>query len=329
MVDVVRLNALPPNMGAFVADMAPAFARVYGEAAAADYAANALGIMGANAAHPSVLTHALCGADGSARAISMAALREGTGSVTLLHVLPTWRGMDFEQELVRAAFRALREQGAENIRCELLPMCPLHLDPVFAELGFRAFPRRLMGADSDSPILGRSGPLESQPLTPGDLRDAASVMVDAYTAHGDADLHPEVNNRDLAHKFLLTVLMGGFGEYSPAWCRRLVRSGETQGMIAGCRVAPGTGFVLQVAVRRAVQGTGLGGVLLRELAQIFREDGLQRMVLGVTSSNRARRLYERLGFTTLADVTAYVWNARGHDGQQRVRHDPHARRIAL
>jgi len=59
MVNVLRVNGLPPNMGEFVADMAPAIARVYGEAAAADYAANALDIMGANAAHPSVMTHTL------------------------------------------------------------------------------------------------------------------------------------------------------------------------------------------------------------------------------------------------------------------------------
>ncbi|MCC6154607.1 MAG: GNAT family N-acetyltransferase, partial [Candidatus Hydrogenedentes bacterium] len=50
-----------------------------------------------------------------------------------------------------------------------------------------------------------------------------------------------------------------------------------------------------------------GTQLILELAHCFREAGLERIALGVTNDNPARRLYERLGFRKILPVNAYVW----------------------
>jgi ribosomal protein S18 acetylase RimI-like enzyme len=80
-------------------------------------------------------------------------------------------------------------------------------------------------------------------------------------------------------------------------------------VVLGAIIAPGTGFVLQVAVRREKQGHGLGTDLLRGLAAAFRDAGLRDVALGVTRGNPAEGLYARLGFEVLREVNAYVWEA--------------------
>ncbi len=46
---------------------------------------------------------------------------------------------------------------------------------------------------------------------------------------------------------------------------------------------------------------------MREAADAFRRQGLDRTALGVTVDNPARRLYERLGFAPIKPIDAYAW----------------------
>jgi ribosomal protein S18 acetylase RimI-like enzyme len=103
------------------------------------------------------------------------------------------------------------------------------------------------------------------------------------------------------------VANGGFGPSRPEYIRLAKESRGGEGVVIGCEISPGWGFVIQVAVRRAHWGRGLGAALLNDLAAEFRKAGLKHMGLGVTSENPARRLYERLGFHTLREVDAFVW----------------------
>ncbi|UFU02338.1 GNAT family N-acetyltransferase [Ruania suaedae] len=70
---------------------------------------------------------------------------------------------------------------------------------------------------------------------------------------------------------------------------------------------PGFGFVaedvpeLSMAVISHHRGRGIGSGLLRALATRLQTAGIPRISLSVEHGNRARALYERLGFTTFAE----------------------------
>ena len=68
------------------------------------------------------------------------------------------------------------------------------------------------------------------------------------------------------------------------------------GTIQGLQVE-GWGAVQNLGIDPGHRSLGLGSVLLQNAARGFREAGLQRMHLEVTTDNTAAiRLYERLGF---------------------------------
>lgn len=72
---------------------------------------------------------------------------------------------------------------------------------------------------------------------------------------------------------------------------------------------PGYGFVdattpeLAMGVVRACRGRGIGTRLLRALIAAAREQGLASLSLSVEPDNRARRLYERVGFRQVGQVS--------------------------
>ena len=56
------------------------------------------------------------------------------------------------------------------------------------------------------------------------------------------------------------------------------------------------GFVDEIWLREAVRGRGMGGEALSELLKTLEAAGVRAMHLEVSESNRASRLYRRLGF---------------------------------
>jgi GNAT superfamily N-acetyltransferase len=56
---------------------------------------------------------------------------------------------------------------------------------------------------------------------------------------------------------------------------------------------------IAIAVREGRRGEGVGGRLLRALAELAREQGFERLSLSVEAENPARRLYERAGYREL------------------------------
>jgi ribosomal protein S18 acetylase RimI-like enzyme len=305
MFSVRSLEGLPDNFDEFVDEIAAGLRDLYGPRAAEAYRQTASTTVGAAVLHPSV--EAVAVDDGPRVAGFLLALtRLNMAQISFIHVLRRHAGYGIEQLLLEETVRRLRKIPVEGIVAEFVPLCRLDLDETYATLGFDRVERLLMTARLGSPRLAPPGP-EGIVCDERNAADVAGVVVEAYRDHPGRMLHIEVRTHESALEFVRSALQGGYGPAHPGFVRGVVRDGRLAAAIVGCEVAPDVGFVLQVAVRPACQRQGLGSQLLRQLAQRFRQAGLTRMALGVTKTNPALGLYERLGFRPLRPVTAHVW----------------------
>ena len=78
------------------------------------------------------------------------------------------------------------------------------------------------------------------------------------------------------------------------------------------RVVAGEAELLLLAVRRSVQGRGVGQLLLDRFTAIAKRRGAKRLHLEVREGNRAIRLYKRAGFSEVGRRKDYY---NGRDGE--------------
>lgn len=304
-MELLRLESLPPNFRGFADEIAPGVARLYGQEAGAAYRVVAAANLSAQLKTAGAAAYAV-GTPDEAAGMIVGVQRDEVGRITLLHVLKRFTGRGVENLLVEALVEEFRHRGLPGVVCECLPFCEIDAAEAFAGMGFTTIRRLLMMAPLDAS--GLAPPSQEGGLCEGAaLQDAAQVIVDAYAGDPGRELHAEVRSQRRAHRFLEQALAGRFGTVRPGYVRMLSREGQPAAVVVGCEVAPGVGFVLQVAVAPRFRGAGLATQLIRELAERFRQAGLTRVGLGVTVSNPARRLYERLGFETVRPVDAFVW----------------------
>ena len=94
------------------------------------------------------------------------------------------------------------------------------------------------------------------------------------------------------------------------------REGRVAGGLVVTRLPPagwwtGGAWIAEVFVVPALQGKGLGRLLVTHAVELARLAGQQRIGLTVTKGNPAERLYRRLGFSRIR--TLYVLEAPGVD----------------
>jgi ribosomal-protein-alanine N-acetyltransferase len=89
-----------------------------------------------------------------------------------------------------------------------------------------------------------------------------------------------------------------------------VRDGRVVGFVIVCMAGPFVGYIQTVAVAAEERGRGLGGRLVAHAeGRIFRES--PNVFLCVSTFNPgARRLYRRLGYTEVGELSDYL--VRGH-----------------
>lgn len=300
------LETLPKNFETYTEEISEGLCGLYGPQAAVEYRRKAQTVFRANIAHPSVVALGAFDRDRVA-GLLFGLLREPMAEISHVHILREYSGQGVEVQLVREAAAVLRMNPIERMVVELVPFCALDLKEVLAELGFEYIARQLMRISLEAPGLAPAEAWHSVPLRPEDWAGAAACIVDAYRGHPGHRLHFEVGHVDRALDFLARVHNGNYGPVTPGFVRMVAEGGQCAGVVLACELAPRVGFVLQVAVSPAFQGRGMGTTLLREVAGVFRDRGLESMVLGVTRDNPARRLYERLGFSEIRPVEAYVW----------------------
>ena len=136
------------------------------------------------------------------------------------------------------------------------------------------------------------------------LADAADVAALHYLSHTQsfaAFASPGwVANRRLDdYRAQRRDFLGGQVPRSSAWVARV--DGRTVGVV---RVTPmeeeGVAQLSSMHVHPDMQGRGIGRALMKVAEDFIRETGYRRSILGVIQANdRARRLYERSGWTVV------------------------------
>lgn len=139
---------------------------------------------------------------------------------------------------------------------------------------------------------------------------AAQLIASAYVGHVDSHINDQYRSAAGARRFLFNIVqypgcgtfyrLGSFAARDP--------EGRLCGLCLTSMVAPDVGHITQICVANWVRGEGVGYELLRQSMLALRAAGCSKVSLTVTASNReAIRLYERTGFYTRRQFSAYVW----------------------
>lgn len=239
---------------------------------------------------------------------------ETKGLVGGLYVTPRFDPVDTGRTILSEMLAAMRAlPGVHRIEAQLMPF-GAPLDQTFVAENFRLYPRQFMLL----PLKHWTG--EAAPLPVGlrleDWDDrffepCAGLIHAAYAGHIDSEINDQYRSESGALKFLKNIiLLPGCGQFCtdasfvvrPPSSDRLVAA-----VLTSC-VSHGVGHTTQICVLPGYQGLGLGRRLMAAAVQALRSRRFHALSLTVTSANTAAvKLYDRLGFHTLKNFSAAVW----------------------
>ncbi len=136
------------------------------------------------------------------------------------------------------------------------------------------------------------------------LREHALAKFNSFREELDANVFPCLSKRDGCLRLMGEITNRGDFLPGATWLIRHREADPVSGAIMPHAVGTiqglstdGWGSIQNLGIDPDHRGKGLGSILLSKAAQGFREAGLERMHLEVTTENTgAIRLYERLGF---------------------------------
>ncbi len=140
---------------------------------------------------------------------------------------------------------------------------------------------------------------------------AAALIAEAYAGHVDGWINDQYRSPAGAHRFLHNIVAyPGCGTFSqPAsYLAFEGATGRLCGLSLASLVSPESGHITQICVSPSVRGTGIGHALLRQSLLALRRIACRSVGLTVTAANEgAVALYERVGFRTVRQFSAYAW----------------------
>jgi ribosomal protein S18 acetylase RimI-like enzyme len=247
-----------------------------------------------------------------------------------LYVSSRWPQLRLAQELLDYTLQTLRAlPRTERIEAQLIPF-GFDLAQTLAREGFRLYPRHFMlldlratgGADPAGAASGRVPPAAISGLRLERWDDryfapCARLIQLAYANHTDGEINDQYRSESGALKFLKNIiLLPGCGQFQPqaSFVLRPPHSHELAGVILTSLVAPRVAHITQICVMPGYQRHGIGRRLMESAIDTLRARGVEELSLTVTAANeRAVRLYQKIGFTTIKTFTAGVWLPNGLD----------------
>jgi GNAT superfamily N-acetyltransferase len=253
-------------------------------------------------------------------------LEEHKGLVGGLFVSPRHSQQELSHRLLTDILTTLSGiPKLERVEAQLIPF-GYALEPVLSEYGFHLYMRQFMLASLPArdgapvfdvvPGLIQEGPGAGMILERWDHRyfePCARLIQLAYADHVDGEINDQYRTEAGALRFLKNIIiLPGCGQFQPeaSFVLREPHANQLAGVVLNSRVSAGVGHTTQICAMPGYQGRGLGRRLMQASLQALRMRGYETVTLTVTSGNeRAVRLYEKLGFTTIKKFAAGVWTA--------------------
>jgi ribosomal protein S18 acetylase RimI-like enzyme len=240
---------------------------------------------------------------------------EGKGLIGDLYLLREHRTIPHENALLAAALDAIwHTPGIKRVEAQLM-MLSSPLDRVVPQQNrCRCHQRHFM----EAPL----APVVHLPAKPqrgisigrwsnNRHNETARLIANAYEGHIDGQINDQYRSPAGARRFLTNIVQyPGCGTFfAPASYAATTASGDALcGISLASLVAADVGHITQVCVAPSHQGTGLGYELVRQSLLALAAHGCRMVSLTVTGQNEAAvRLYRRMGFTTLRDFAAFIW----------------------
>lgn len=224
------------------------------------------------------------------------------------------RGRGLEDTLVDGVVQDARaERGGGRVECQTLFCTSPSADERFSRAGFATRARDYMRRDLREPLPceepAPAAGVRIRPLRRDDLQAAAEIVYRSHAGSVDAALNLTYATPATCRAFVETlVIRSGCGRFDPEASRLAEAPWGPVGVLVASRLARTNGHVCQVSVVPEAQGRGLGALLVLIALRSFREQGLESATLSVTVANdRARRLYELLGFRVQRSFAAHAW----------------------
>ena len=185
----------------------------------------------------------------------------------------------------------------------------------FIELGFRKIDRAYMTVDRE-PIENLKNPLlpediELEVYEDSQIDELAQLMFKGNNNHIDQIVFPNFFGSVEACKDLIAnIVKNVYGEYREPYSWLLKENGK---LIGAClmtiRKNGEAGYIPDIVVDPDYQGRGLGkAMLIHSMKEILKgEPDISRVDLDVTLENKARFLYESIGYEKGSEYSIYVW----------------------
>ncbi|MGH9519844.1 MAG: GNAT family N-acetyltransferase [Terriglobales bacterium] len=236
------------------------------------------------------------------------------GMLGNLFVAPAHRGAAHatERRLLEHMIATLcASPGLERIEAQLMPFPPGALAENFAVRGFTAYRRVFLELDlrqCDSPPPPNPG---LEPWGGASFEEAARLILRAYADHVDGRINDQYRTFAGAVRFMHNIAhYPGCGNFdaTSSFLARSLPGADLEGMILASRVKGDVAHITQVCVLPEQRRRGLGRALIAGTLAALRQQGMRAATLTVTEQNQpALTLYRQLGFRTLAEFDAYVW----------------------
>jgi len=242
-------------------------------------------------------------------------LEEDKGLIGDLYVTREFREQGREHLLMQSAIDPMMGMpGVERIESQLM-MMPHDgtRQPPFSNYA-SMYKRNFMRIDLTRAPLGKGRvrrPVYFEKWNDHYNTAAAQLIADAYEGHTDSRINDQYRSVSGARKFLYNIVQyPGCGTfYRPASVAAFEPlDGRLCGVSLASIVSEKIGHITQICVSPSVRGTGIGHELLRQSLTTMRDAGCRSATLTVTASNEdAVALYERVGFVTVRQFSAFVW----------------------
>jgi ribosomal protein S18 acetylase RimI-like enzyme len=182
-------------------------------------------------------------------------------------------------------------------------------------------PRNFMVFDlcrtSELPPGAAAARLHFETWSDGRQEEAGRVIAEAYAGHVDSGINDQYRSAGGARRFLTNIVQyPGCGQFfQPASLLASdVSTGRLCGVCLASLLARDVGHITQICVSPPMQGIGAGYELLRRSLAVLAASGCRKASLTVTAANTgAVRLYERVGFATIRQFPALVWEGFAKD----------------